>query len=334
MDTTADGRTSTGVPGLDDVMFGGFHSGRPYLVRGTAGAGKTVLGFHFLETGAAAGEDVLLVSLEERERDLRSDAASLGIDLNGVDLLDLGPNPDQFTTAESYDVFPPDQADPEHIIDRLREALTDAAYDRLFLDPLSELRALFPNDYQFRREVASLVAHLKERGTTALFATELVQGERDDLQFVADGALLLERTPTGRTLEVTKFRGSDFRNGQHTLRIDGEGLHVFPRLVPAEHRRTFTTETVSSGVDELDALLGGGIERGTVTVIAGPAGVGKSTTGSPFGARRRDGASDRPSSSSRRQRRTSATARKPSVSPSARWSKRTTSTWRKSNRSP
>jgi circadian clock protein KaiC len=127
------------------------------------------------------------------------------------------------------------------------------------------------------------VAYLTGDGATVLFSTQSTRGDTtDDLQFLADGALQLRRHDHGRSLEVTKLRGSDFESGTHTLRITDEGIRLFPRLVPQVHARPFDAEQVSSGVDGLDALLGGGIERGTATVVSGPSGVGKTTTGSAF----------------------------------------------------
>jgi len=157
---------------------------------------------------------------------------------------------------------------------------------RVFLDPVSLLRRLSSDDYQFRKNTAALIRYLTDRGATVLFSTQpSPDAPDDDLQFLADGTVELGHSPKGRTIAVPKFRGSGVRSGNHTLRITDDGMAVYPKLVPGDHRREFVNEQLSAGVPEIDELLGGGIERGTVTVISGPSGVGKTTTGTHFAAR-------------------------------------------------
>lgn len=274
-------RKITGVEGLDEVLCGGLLAERAYLLRGQPGTGKTILGLHFL----TAGDSGLLVALEESEADVRANASRLGFDLDAanVEVLDLSPDSTYFTEDQGYDLFEPDEVEGGSIRSSITDAVDRVDPERVFVDPVSLLRQLSPDDYQFRKEAASMIRYFTDRGGTVLFSTQPSTDEDDaDLQFLADGALELDRSAKGRTISVEKFRGSDFASGRHTLRITDEGLVVYPRLVPGDHAREFTAETVSSGVPEVDALLGGGIERGTVTVIAGPSGVGKSTTASAF----------------------------------------------------
>lgn len=274
-------RLSVGVGGLDEVLHGGLRSGRAYAVRGDPGAGKTILGYHFLTADPDA--DALFVALEESEADVRRNAAELGFDLSGVDVLDLSPAEERFFEESSYTIFEPDEVEHADVTDHIAEALADDPPDRVFVDPLSQLRHLSPDDHQFRQETAALFGYLRRKGSTVLFTTQPTSRSPDkDLEFLADGSLELRRGEAGRTIEVTKFRGSDFRSGRHTLRIDATGLSVFPRLVPDKHRVSFEYSQLTSGVPTLDDLLGGGIERGTVTVVSGPTGVGKSTTSTQF----------------------------------------------------
>ncbi len=273
-------RVSTGVPGLDEVLHGGLVEGRSYIVRGQPGAGKTVLALEFL---TATDDESLFVAFEEPPADVRANADALGMDVGSVEFLDLTADPDRFLGGESYDVFAPDSVEGGSVTAEIAEAVTEQAPDRVVLDPLTELRHLAPDDYQFRQEVASFVNYLKDESITAVFTTQVSKREPDDdLQFLADGTIDLRRTPQGRFAEVTKLRGSNFQSGEHTLKFEHGGIAVYPELVPRDHDRAFDVEHLTSGIDELDALLGGGIQRGTVTVLTGPSGVGKTTTGTHF----------------------------------------------------
>jgi circadian clock protein KaiC len=276
-------RVPSGIAGLDELLGGGFPAGRAYVVRGAPGTGKTIVGLHFLTAGAAAGEDALFVAFEEPAEDIQRNAASLGFDLSAVEVLDLSPSPERFVEDQSYTAFEPTEVEGDEPARRIVEAVREHEPDRVVVDPLTGFRLLAPDSYQFRQEMASLTALLKERDVTALYTTQpTASSPDDDLQFLGDGIVTLSRAAAGRRIEVEKLRGSDFRGGSHAMRIGAGGIEVFPSLVPGNYDREFTRETLSSGVDALDDLLHGGIERGTVTVITGPAGVGKTTTGAHF----------------------------------------------------
>jgi circadian clock protein KaiC len=128
----------------------------------------------------------------------------------------------------------------------------------------------------------SLLRYLSEQGGTALFTSEAQDATDEDLQFISDGIIQLNFTPDNRSLCVTKFRGSDFRSGRHSMRLSSSGIEVFPQLMPKALGQPFVVEALPSGIPELDEMLGGGIERGTITIITGPSGVGKSSLGLQF----------------------------------------------------
>ena len=276
-------RVTTGIEGLDAVLSGGLVAGRSYLVRGEPGTGKSILGSHFLSAGLEADETVLYINLEESTEQVRDNADSLGFDLSAVDFLDLSPSSDFFAENQSYSVFESGEVEQEPMADRITDRVAELEPDRVFLDPLTQFRYLTSDDYQFRKQVISFMRYLKENDATVLFTSQWSENTPDDdLQFLADGVIELSQDEYGRTLEVPKLRGSDKQSGKHSLKISEGGIDIYPVLVPGDHASAFETETIPSGVENLDTLLSGGIERGTITVISGPTGVGKSTTGSLF----------------------------------------------------
>lgn len=274
-------RVTTGTPGLDEVLDGGFLEGRTAILKGGPGTGKTVLALQFL---AAADGEALYVGFEERERELREHARGLGIDVSDVAVLDLSASGDRFFTEEAYTVFPSDAVEGEELLATIADELQERDVDRLVIDPLSELRSMLPDDFQFRRNISSLFNALADRGTTTVCTTQLEGRETGtDVEHLGNATLAIERRTGHRTLEVTKSRGSDAAEGRHTLRLQtGSGAMVYPKLVPGDHHRETSREPLPSDVAGLDGLLDGGLERGSVTIVTGPSGVGKTTTGTYF----------------------------------------------------
>lgn len=276
-------RLSTGIEGLDRILHGGLIPDRGYMIRGEPGVGKTIFGLHFLTEGIAKDESTLFVNLEEDEQDIHRNAASLGFELEGVNFLDLSPTSDVFGQDRSYDIFEPEEVGDESVTQEIIDRVETVGPDRVVVDPVTQLRYLMPDEYEFRKQVTGFMEFLKDQHATVLFTSQISEiTPDDDLQFVSHGVITLQHGSKGRTIEVAKFRGSDMEGGKHTMRITDDGLVVYPKLTPVAHRREFTTETVSSGVPEIDEMLTGGIERGTVTIISGPTGVGKTTLGTQF----------------------------------------------------
>lgn len=278
----SDQRLSTGIPGLDEILSGGLLPGRAYLVRGGPGSGKTTLGMHFL-SAAAPEEAPLFITLTEPVAQLQNNAERLGIDMRHVQFLDLSPSPQFFTQVETYDIFSPAEVERAPTARKITEMVERLKPQRVFLDAMTQFRYLAGDAYQFRQQVLSFLHFLKERNITLLFTSEASPETPDeDLQFMADGIIHLRVAAGIRFLEVTKFRGSNFASGAHTCKLGATGMQVFPRLLPDVMREQLSTEQISSGVPELDALLHGGIERGTITMLCGPSGVGKTTLGLQF----------------------------------------------------
>jgi circadian clock protein KaiC len=280
-------RLSSGVRGLDEVLGGGLIPGQTYLVKGGPGAGKTILGLEFLRAGAAQGEGTLLITLGESEAQIRANADALGFEIEAVQFLDLSPKSDFFVEVESYDIFSAAEVEREPITQQIVEQVKQLQPQRVFIDAMTQFRYLSSDVFQFRKQVLSFLRFLHEQGATVLFTSEgSTTAPDDDLQFMSDGVIHLNHTESqrygSRSLSVTKFRGSDFRAGAHSLRLTDSGMKVFPRLQPEVYGRDFQSDAIPSGVFELDQMLKGGIERGTVTVLTGSTGVGKTSLGIQF----------------------------------------------------
>ena len=277
-------RLSTGIPGLDEISRGGFLAGRAYLVRGGPGVGKTALGLHFLVDGVRRGESAVFLSHAGDGESIVADAASMGLDATGVRFVDFTPSPDFFSESQSYDVFSPSEVERDSFASELIREIEAAKPTRVFLDALTQVRHLSADLIDFRRQAQAFLRFLTSNGATVLFASgSSARGADEDLQFMSDGVVNLDYSPgLGRTVTISKLRGSGFRLGKHSAKIDDDGFHVYPRLLPETFGRAVPLEPIGSGVEELDAMLGGGIERGAVTLITGPTGVGKTTLATQF----------------------------------------------------
>ncbi len=276
-------RLSTGVSGVDDILEGGLIKERSYLIRGGPGLGKTTLGLHFL-TARNNEEPALFIGFQESETQIEANARSVGIDVSGVSFLSLIPDEAFFTDQQGYDVFSSRDVEQEPMVEAIVAAVNEIAPTRVFIDSLTQLRFLSSDMFQYRKQVMSFLRFLVRRGITVVFSSESSRDTPDDdLQFMADGVLNCEPGQTGPGVRVSKFRGSGFVPGRHHMRLGAGGMQVFPRLVPPLTREAPDQLRLwSSGAEKIDAILHGGLEAGTITMITGPAGVGKSTLAAQF----------------------------------------------------
>lgn len=272
---------SSGISGLDEILCGGFATARVYLIYGQPGSGKTMLGQHFLEAGLENDEIVLSIHGEESRSELLTSAAAVGIDLEGASFLDLGPESEYFTDEQTYDLVDPGEIERDKYTQEIYGAIRDVDPDRVVVDPITQLRYVQSSDGQFRRQILSFIRFLKEEGITVLaMATPSPEREYDkEIRSLSDGIVELEYGDGGRRIGVPKHRNIGQVDGKHGIEIRDDGIQVFPALVPEKHSQSIDQGQISGGIDELDELLGGGIERNTVTFISGPTGVGKSTLG-------------------------------------------------------
>ncbi|UWG48413.1 RecA-superfamily ATPase implicated in signal transduction [Halanaeroarchaeum sp. HSR-CO] len=275
---------SSGVPALDTILHGGYIVGRLYLIRGHPGTGKTLAGMHFLEEGIQQGETVLFIHGEESETEILANAAQFDIDLSDANFLDLGPESEFFTESKSHDLVDPSDVDRDQHTESIYNAIAEINPSRVVIDPITQIRYVEANEYEFRKRILAFMRFLKGRETTVLATTTPSQNQEFDveMQSLADGVIEMERGEGGRRVEITKHRGYGQAEGDHGLEIRSQGLEVYPALIPEQRDRSFDPERISSGIDGLDTLVGGGIESGTVTIVSGPTGVGKTTTGSLF----------------------------------------------------
>jgi len=271
---------STGISDLDAITYGGFIPGKSYLVRGGPGTGKTILGMHFLSSGIAEGEKALFITLGEPKSQLCANAKSFGFDVSEIEFLDLGPESTFFTEMKTYDFFSSAEVERDPTTKKIIETINTVQPSRVFIDSMTHFKYLSNDSFQFRKQVLSFLRFLLESGATVLSTSEASSEAPDeDLQFLVDGIINLSFERKKRIIEVSKFRGSDFVSGLHAMRITSEGLKIYRTLVPEDHHREFKLESISSGLPEFDKLTHGGLERGTISLITGPSGTGKTTLG-------------------------------------------------------
>ena len=290
---TQDQRPKTGVDGLDDILSGGLIANRLYLINGDPGSGKTTLALQYLLEGAKQGQKCLYITLSETKEELIAGAGSHGWSLEGIEVVELGAPDRDLSGDGQVTMYPSSEVELSETINAVLEAVTRADPQRVVFDSLSEFRLLAQNSLRYRRQILALKQFFIGRKCTVLLLDDGTSDDSDlQLQSIAHGVISLEQLAPiygaeRRRVRVLKFRGSKYRGGYHDFSIVKGGLSVFPRLVAAEHEEIFERAPVASGLPRLDALLGGGPDRGTSTLMMGPAGSGKSTVAISMPSRRR-----------------------------------------------
>jgi circadian clock protein KaiC len=276
-------RLDTGTSGLNDLLLGGLPPGQMYLLEGDPGTGKTTLAMQFIRTGVARGESALYITLSEPRSELEASMRSHGWDPAEIPVAEFTPEEASLSPHEQYTVFHPSEIELANTIERLTAVIDEMKPLRLVIDSLSELRLLSGDVMRYRRQLLALKQFFAGRETTVLLLDDKTTDDHEfQLRSIAHGVIHLSKIQrsfgiTRRQIEIIKLRGSSYREGFHDYTIRYGGVRVFPRLIASEHDHQFLSERILSGVASLDAMFGGGIVRGSSTLLSGPTGVGKST---------------------------------------------------------
>lgn len=281
-------KSKTGIHGFDEITFGGLPTGRPTLVCGGAGCGKTLFGIEFLVRGATQfDEPGVFMSFEETSEELTTNVASIGFDLN--ELIDHKKIVLEHVHIERSEIEETGEYDLEALFIRLGYAIDSIGAKRVVLDTIESLFAGLPNQLILRAELRRLFRWLKEKGVTAI-----ITGERGDEtltrqgleEYVSDCVIMLDHRITEQTstrrLRVVKYRGSTHGTNEYPFLIDETGFSVLPvTSLGLEHE--VSNERVSSGIPALDDMLEGkGYFRGSTILVSGTAGIGKTSTAAHF----------------------------------------------------
>jgi circadian clock protein KaiC len=285
---TAKAKAAFAIEGLDEILSGGLPRGRLYVIRGRPGVGKTTLALQFLLSGLKQGERGLYITLSETSDELSDVARSHGWEIGGLSLFELQAAEAQQLTDEQYTMYQPSEIELNVAMRALLDEVRRVNPDRVVFDSLSEIRLLAQQPLRYRRQILALKQHFVGKECTVLLLDDHSAELSDEhLESLVHGVIALERkAPTygaaRRRLEVAKLRGVAYHDGFHDFVIERGGLKVFPRLVALQHAPAFQFESVSSGVSALDELLGDGLDRGTATLLIGPAGSGKSALAAQY----------------------------------------------------
>ncbi|WP_438751542.1 ATPase domain-containing protein [Pararhizobium sp. O133] len=276
-------KAMTGVVGLDDVLSGGLSRGRVYLLEGSPGTGKTTIALQFLIEGAKLGERCLYITLSETEGELRESATSHGMTLGDeIEIFELVPPESLLDADQQQSLLYSSDLELGETTKLIFEAFERLKPSRLVIDSLSEIRLLAQSSLRYRRQLLALKHFFARSGATVVLLDDMTSDNLDKtVHSVVHGVVHLEQLAPDygserRRMRIVKYRGQAFRGGYHDFVIKTGGVAVFPRLRALEHRTDFSRDTLSSGIEEIDALLGGGIQRGSSTLLIGPTGTGKS----------------------------------------------------------
>ncbi|EPE96865.1 ATPase domain-containing protein [Rhizobium grahamii] len=282
-------KARTGVAGLDEILSGGLTRRHVFLLEGSPGTGKTTIALQFLREGAAIGERCLYITLSETEEELRSSSASHELELgDSIEIFELVPPESLLDADQQQSLLYSSDLELGETTKMIFEAFDRLRPSRVVIDSLSEIRLLAQSSLRYRRQILAMKHFFAKSGATVLLLDDMTSDIMDKtVHSVVHGVVHLEQMAPDygserRRLRIVKYRGQAFRGGYHDFVIKTGGVVAFPRLRALEHRTDFQRTKLASGVAELDGLLGGGVERGSSTLLIGPAGTGKTLFGLQF----------------------------------------------------
>ncbi|MBB3997060.1 ATPase domain-containing protein [Aureimonas pseudogalii] len=280
---------SSGIPGLDEILRGGLPPSNLYMLQGAPGAGKTTAALQFLLAGVAAGETCIYVSLSQTKSELESIAHSHGWTMDGIRVEELSAS-DSVNGASDQTIFQTAELRLDETRQAIERAIEEHRPNRLVYDSLLEIRLITGDTPRFRRELIGFKAFLAKRNVVALLLDtqngQSMNGE--EVEGIAHGVIRFHKSledygAVRRRIEVSKMRGVPIADGYHDMAIrEGQGVVVFPRIVPGAVVEQTQPELIKSGVAMLDDMFGGGQESGTITLVIGQSGTGKSTMASLY----------------------------------------------------
>ena len=277
-------KAPTGIQGLDEITGGGLPRGRPTLVCGSAGCGKTLLAMEFLVRGATQfGEPGVFMSFEETTQELTQNVRSLGFDLD--DLVQQKKLAMDFVRVERNEIEETGEYDLEGLFVRLNFAIDSVGAKRVVLDTIEALFGGLSNIAILRGELRRLFRWLKDKGVTAVITCESGEGtltKHSLEEYVSDCVIVLDHRVTDqmstRRLRIVKYRGTSHETNEYPFLIDEDGISVLP-VTSLGLQHTASAERISSGIPRLDAMLGGeGYFRSSTVLMSGTAGSGKTAS--------------------------------------------------------
>lgn len=274
---------STGIDGLDSVLKGGLPRNRMYLIQGEPGTGKTTLALQFLLDGVQKKESCLYITFSETRAELEATAKSHNWNLEGLHLFELTAFEEQLSAEKQTTIFHPSEIELNKTTSIITAEVERVKPKRIVFDSASEMRLVAESSLRYRRQLLALKQYFAGLNCTVVFLDDLTTpSDEFQIQSIAHGVIAIEKLQPEygverRRVRVNKLRGVAFREGNHDCVIRTGGLVIFPRIFSGDSRVPFSRDSVSSGIHGLDKLLGGGLDRGTSSLILGPAGTGKST---------------------------------------------------------
>jgi circadian clock protein KaiC len=285
---TASEFVTTGVPGLDQILCGGFLRAGFYLLQGNPGSGKTTMALQYLLECARRNETGIYISLTESRNDLARTCRAHGWDLDAIHIADLTRSAANLKSENQYSVFHPSEVELGQTTKSIFEEVERLKPRHVVFDGLAEMRLLSERPLRYRHQMLAMKSFFEDRGITVLLLDDQTSPLGDiQPESLVGGNIIMERTLPGyggarRRVFVTKVRGAVFLDGYHDYEIRDGGIVIHPRLVASEHHQNFTRTILSSGIANLDSMVNGGLETGTTTLLIGPAGAGKSTIAMQF----------------------------------------------------